>query len=115
MTAADVIGKYLIAEQDVKVYAYPGGPALGVVQKGLVVGPVYSWVEKNGVLYWAFDYTIPGNPPSSYYAPHSPANWKLSTTGQGGDSVVSVSPAIDIPTWAYWAGAGVLAVLLLRK
>jgi hypothetical protein len=60
MTAADVIGKYLIAEKDVPIVSFPGSSPIGVVQKGLVVGPVYSWIEKGGKLYWAFDYTIPG-------------------------------------------------------
>lgn len=115
MTAADVIGKYLIAEKDVPVYAIPGGSPIGMVQSGLVIGPVYSWIEQNNKLYWAFDYTIPGQAPGSYYAEHRPEFWKLSATGQGGSSNVSINPAIKIPTWAYIAGAGVLAVLLLRK
>jgi hypothetical protein len=46
MTAADVIGKYLIAEKDVPIVSFPGSSPIGVVQKGLVVGPVYSWIEK---------------------------------------------------------------------
>ena len=68
MTAADVIGKYLIAEMDVPVLATPGGAPIGLVQKGIVVGPVYSWIETNGKLYWMFDYTIPGKAPGAYYA-----------------------------------------------
>jgi hypothetical protein len=52
MTAADVIGKYLIAEKDVPIVSFPGSSPIGVVQKGLVVGPVYSWIEKGGKLYW---------------------------------------------------------------
>lgn len=118
MTAADVIGKYLIAEQDVPLYFLPGAAPIGMVKKGLVIGPVFSWIEDKGKLYWAFDYTIPGQAPSSYYAEHKPSYWKLSATGAGepgGASGVTISPAINIPTWAYWAGAGVLAVLLLRK
>jgi hypothetical protein len=115
MTAADVIGKYLIAEKDVPIVSFPGSSHIGVVQKGLVVGPVYSWIEKNNKLYWVFDYTIPGQAPGSYYAEHRPEFWKLSATGQGGSSSTSITPAIKIPAWAYIAGAGVLAVLLLRK
>ena len=60
MTANDVIGKYLIAEQNVPLFAFPGGSQIGMVNTGLVVGPVYSWIEKNNKLYWQFDYTIPG-------------------------------------------------------
>ena len=40
MTANDVIGKYLIAEQNVPLFAFPGGSQIGVVSNGLVVGPV---------------------------------------------------------------------------
>ena len=46
MTANDVINKFLIAKQDRPIFAFPGGSQIGVVKKGLVVGPVYSWIKK---------------------------------------------------------------------
>lgn len=113
MTAADVIGKYLIAEMDVPVLATPGGAPIGLVQKGIVVGPVYSWIETNGKLYWMFDYTIPGKAPGAYYAEHKPQYWKLSATGAGGNSNVTIAPG-GLPKWAVPAGLGVLALLLLK-
>jgi hypothetical protein len=113
MTAADVIGKYLIAELEVPVSATPGGTPVGVVQKGIVVGPVYSWVEKNGRLYWMFDYTIPGQSPGAYYAEHRPQFWKLSATGAGGNSNVTITPG-GLPKWAVPAGLAVLALVLLK-
>lgn len=116
MTAADVIGKYLIAEKDVPIVSFPGSAAIGVVQKGLVVGPVYSWIEKGGKLYWAFDYTIPGQAPGAYYAEHRPEFWKLSTTGAGGAQVTTtIQPSVSVPNWIWIAGAGVLGLFLLRK
>ena len=50
MTANDVIGKYLIAERDVPLFAFPGGSQIGMVNNGLVVGPVYRWIENNNKL-----------------------------------------------------------------
>jgi hypothetical protein len=113
MTAADVIGKYLIAEKDVPIVSFPGSSPIGVVQKGLVVGPVYSWIEKNGKLYWLFDYTIPGQAPGAFYAEHRPEFWKLSTTGAGGTANVTITPG-GIPKWAVPAGLAVLALVLLK-
>lgn len=116
MTAADVIGKYLIAEKDVPIVSFPGSAPIGVVQKGLVVGPVYSWIEKGGKLYWAFDYTIPGKAPGAYYAEHRPEFWKLSSTGAGGAQVTTtIQPSVSVPNWIWIAGAGVLGLFLLRK
>jgi hypothetical protein len=115
MTAADVIGKYLIAERDVPVVSFPGAPPIGIVQKGLVVGPVYSWIEKGGKLYWAFDYTIPGQAPGAYYAEHKPEFWKLSTTGAGGSANVTITPSVSvIPKWALPVGIGALALFLFK-
>ena len=116
MTAADVIGKYLIAEKNVPIVSFPGSAPIGVVQKGLVVGPVYSWIEKGGKLYWAFDYTIPGQAPGAYYAEHRPEFWKLSTTGAGGAQVTTtIQPSVSVPNWIWIAGASVLGLFLLRK
>ena len=115
MTAADVIGKYLIAERDVPIVSFPGSAPIGVVQKGLVVGPVYSWIEKGGKLYWAFDYTIPGQAPGAYYAEHRPEFWKLSTTGAGGAQVTTtLQPSGLIPKWALPVGIGALALILFK-
>ena len=116
MTAADVIGKYLIAEKDVPIVSFPGSAPIGVVQKGLIVGPVYSWIEKGGKLYWLFDYTIPGQAPGAYYAEHRPEFWKLSSTGGTGTQITTtIKPSISVPNWIWIAGAGALGLFLLRK
>jgi len=114
MTAADVIGKYLIAEVDVPIFAFPGGSQIGVVKKGLIAGPVFSWVEKSGKLYWAFDYTIPGQAPGSYYAEHRPSYWKLSATGAPSGIPTNITPSGLIPKWALPVGLGALALFLFK-
>jgi hypothetical protein len=115
MKASDVIGKYLIAEVDVPIYAFPGGSQIGVVKKGLVAGPVFSWIEKNGKLYWAFDYTIPGQAPGSYYAEHRPSYWKLSTTAAGGAGLpTNIETPSLLPKWALPVGIGALALFLFK-
>ena len=114
MTANDVIGKYLIAERDVPIFAFPGGSQIGAVNTGLVVGPVYSWIEKNNKLYWMFDYTIPGNAPGSYYAEHRPEFWKLSTAGSGNGAITLPGSTSLIPKWALPVALGALALFLLK-
>ena len=114
MTANDVINKFLIAQQDRPIFAFPGGSQIGVVKKGLVVGPVYSWIEKNNKLYWQFDYTIPGNAPGSYYAEHRPEFWKLSTTGSGGGAINLPGTTSLIPKWALPVALGALALFLFK-
>ena len=114
MTANDVICKYLIAERDVPIFAFAGGSQIGMVNKGLVVGPVYSWIERNNKLYWQFDYTIPGNAPGAYYAEHRPEFWKLSTAGYGGGAITLPSTSSLIPKWALPVALGALALFLLK-
>jgi hypothetical protein len=115
MTADDIINKFLIAKQDRPIFAFPGGSQIGVVKKGLVVGPVYSWIEKNNKLYWQFDYTIPGNAPGSYYAEHRPEYWKLSTTSAGAGTAITIpNTASLIPKWALPVSLGALALFLFK-
>jgi hypothetical protein len=114
MTADDVINKYLIAEQNVPLFAFPGGPQIGMVSKGLVVGPVYSWIKKNNKIYWQFDYTIPGNAPGSYYAEQRPEFWKLSTTSAGGGAINLPVTTSLIPKWALPVALGALALFLFK-
>ena len=119
MTADEVIGKLLIAEQDVPLYKYASAaaPVVGVVTKGSSFGPVYSWIQKNGQLYWMFDYTIPGNPPGAYYAKHDPAKLKLGTapSGEPPQTNVNYSLVDGIPTWMWYVGGGLLLLNLIRK
>lgn len=120
MTADDVIGKLLIAEQDVPLrqYASSSAPVVGVVTNGSSFGPVYSWIQKpNGDIWWQFDYTIPGNAPGSYWAKHDPAKLKLGTTPSGDSANVNVDYSLlkNVPTWAWYLGGGLLLISLIRK
>ena len=57
--ANDVIGKTLIANIPVNVYAEASNiNLLYTVRPGNTVGVVYSWVNKNGVIWWQLE---PGN------------------------------------------------------
>ena len=116
MTANDVIGKYLIAQVDVPLYAFVGGPQVGVVKKGLVVGPVYSWIQRNGKIYWMFDYSIPGKVPGAYYAEQKSFYWKISTTAaaSGSTALPSVTAPSLVPKWVLPVGIGALALFLFK-
>lgn len=57
--ANDVIGKTLIANIPVNVYSQAANiNLLYTVRPGNTVGVVYSWVNKNGVIWWQLE---PGN------------------------------------------------------
>jgi len=118
MDANDIIGKYLIAQVDVPVYTSLSVAPTGVIKKGNVVGPVYSWVERNGKLYWMFDYSIPGLTPGAWYAEHKSSWWKLSTAG-GSGTPVTITPTTGIfqkkNLPLYYAGIGLVALYFLTK
>lgn len=67
-SAAEIVGKTLIAKSQVNVYSLPNDNKqykIAVVKKGAYVGTVYSWIQKPGGLYWQFQ---SGN--SFYYVKH---------------------------------------------
>lgn len=84
MNANEVIGKYLLAKRNCPTYDRPGGNKIGELQKGLVYGPVYSYVEKDGKVFWMFDYSIPGQTPGAWYVEHKPG--AFTPQGPGEDS-----------------------------
>ena len=67
----------------------------------------------------AFDYTIPGQTPGSYYVLHKPGRFKLSTVA--GNVVVTPStlPSIDVfpggKGWLLYGGLGLATLLLLTR
>lgn len=83
MIASEVIGKYLLARRNCPTYDRPGGNVIGELQKGIVYGPVYSYVEKDGKVFWMFDYSIPGQAPGAFYVQHKPGAFKVQ--GQGSE------------------------------
>ena len=117
MKASDVIGKYLIAEQDVPVTNRPYGQQIGVVRKGIVVGEVYSYVQRGNDIFWQFDYTIPGQVPGAYWALHKPEFWKLSTAAGGNPVSINVTSGIfDKKTMPlYYALIGLAGLYFLTR
>ena len=115
MKASDVIGKYLIAEQDVPVTNYPNGQQIGVVRKGTVVGEVYSYVQRGNDIFWQFDYTIPGQTPGAYWALHKPSYWKLSTTAGGNPVNITTGIFAKETMPLYYALIGLAGLYLLTR
>jgi hypothetical protein len=114
MKASDVIGKYLIAEQDVPVTNMPNGQQIGVVPKGNSIGPVYSYVQRGNDIFWMFDYTIPGQSPGAYWALHKPSYWKLSTVS--GEPITITTGIFAKQTMPlYYALIGLAGLYLLTQ
>jgi hypothetical protein len=93
MLASEVIGKYVEPKESIVYYDRPEGNVLGQLQRGIIYGPVYSYIEKNGQLYWMFDYTLPGKTPGAWYIKHKKDTMLLRAdttgTGTGGDNVIA--------------------------
>lgn len=67
-SAAEIVGKTLIAKKQINVYSLPDDDKqykIAVVKKGAYVGTVYSWIQKPGGLWWQFQ---SGN--KFYYVKH---------------------------------------------
>jgi len=123
MRPEDVVGRYLIAREDVPVYNFPNGTRIGELKKGNSTAEVYSYVVKpGGQVWWQFDYTIPGQTPSAYYVLQKDGRFSLSSA-QGNVIVSPTSlPSVDVfpkgsqvKTFALYGIIGVLALLLLKK
>ena len=120
MTAADVLGRFLIAREDVPVYDLPNGTRIGEIKKGNSTSEVYSYVIRNGQVWWMFDYTIPGQQPGAYYVMQQAGRFTLSSvpgrvavqTAQL--SPVDVFPKMNTSTLLYGA-LGIAAILLLTR
>lgn len=119
VSAADVVGRYLIAKEDVPVYNLPNGTRIGTIKQGNSTAEVFSWVEDNGQVWWAFDYTIPGQTPNSYYVLHKPGRFQLSAAP--GNMVVTPStlPSVDVfaktSNILLYGLIGLAALIILKK
>jgi len=121
-TAADAIGRYLIAREDVPVYDLPNGTRIGTINKGNSTAEVYSYVQRPGQVWFMFDYTIPGTTPGAYYVLAKDGRFSLSTAP--GNVIVTPSslPGVNVfpagsqlKTFALYGIIGLLAILLLKK
>lgn len=119
MTAADVVGRYLIAKENVPVYNMPNGTRIGEIKKGNSTAEVFSWVEVNGQVWWALDYTIPGQSPSSYYVLHKPERFSISAAPGNVLVAPSTLPGIDVfpdsQKFLIYGLVGLVALLALRR
>jgi len=121
-SANDVLGRYLIAREDVPVYDLPNGTRIGEIKKGNSTAEVYSYVVRNGQVWWQFDYTIPGQTPGAYYVLQKDGRFSLSAAPGNVAINPSTLPSIDvfpsaegIKKYAVWGGLALVAILLLRK
>jgi hypothetical protein len=123
MKPEDVVGRYLIAREDVPVYNYPNGIRIGEIKKGNSTAEVYSFVTRpGGQVWWQFDYTIPGQTPGAYYVLQKDGRFSISQAQ--GNVIVSPSslPSVDvfpktsnISKYVVFGALGLAALLLLRK
>ena len=121
MNANEVIGKYLLAKRDCKIYDRPGGTVIGNLTKGIVYGPVYSYVEKDGQIFWMFDYSLPGQAPGAWYVKHIVGAFTIQQSGNeskdtyfGGmlsESIVKPKSVL----MKYWWVSLLLLLPLLKK
>jgi hypothetical protein len=122
LTAADVVGRYLIAKKDVPVYDGPFGTRIGTIKKGNSTAEVYSYIVRQGQVFWVFDYTVPGQTPSAYYALQSPDAFSLSSVPGNVVIAPNVLPSVDVfpsggqlKTIVLYGIIGLLALRLLKK
>jgi len=122
MKPDDVVGRYLIALEDVPVYNYPNGTRIGTINKGNSTAEVYSYILKPGQVWFMFDYTIPGTTPGAYYVLDKENRFRLSQAQ--GNVIVSPSslPSVDvfpktsnISKYVVFGALGLAVLLLLRK
>jgi len=120
MTAADVLGRYLIAREDVPVYDQPNGTRIGEIKKGNSTAEVYSFVVRNGQVWWQFDYTIPGQTPGAYYVMQKDGRFSISTAPGNVLVAPSILPEIDVFSGGtknilLYGLLGLVALLVLRR
>jgi hypothetical protein len=120
MTAADVLGRYLIAREDVPVYDLPNGNRIGEIKKGNSTAEVYSYVVRNGQVWWMFDYTIPGQSPSAYYVMQKDGRFSLSAAPGNVAVSANVLPSVDVfpavgKNMLIYGALGLAALLIITR
>jgi hypothetical protein len=99
----------------------PNGTRIGEIKKGNSTAEVYSYVVRNGQVWWQFDYTIPGQAPGAYYVMQKDGRFSLSTAPGNVNVSPSTLPSIDVfpsggmQKYLVWGGLGLLALLVLKK
>jgi hypothetical protein len=119
-TAAEVLGRYLIAREDVPVYDLPNGTRIGEIKKGNSTAEVYSFVVRNGQVWWMFDYTIPGQAPGAYYVMQKDGRFSLSAAPGNVSVSPSILPAVDVfpsmnKNFLLYGALGLAALLIITR
>jgi len=70
-----IFGEYIYAKGRVNKYGYPGGPVIGTVENGKLIGTVYSYNIYNGKVYWMIN-SIYANQPT-FFVEHNPSALNL--------------------------------------
>lgn len=123
MTADDVIGSCLIAKSVTNIRETPSlnGKIVGTITPGQIVGPIYSWVERDGYVWWMFDYTIPGNTPGAYYVAHRSTAFKLTNCVTSQNLVPQseersvVDTIINFIKDSFWTVVAVIVLIQILK
>ena len=119
MTAADVLGRYLIAREDVPVYDMPNGNRIGEIKKGNSTAEVYSYVVRDGQVWWMFDYTIPGQQPGAYYVMQKAGRFSLSAAPGNVAVTANILPSVDVfpsgKNLMIYGALGLAALLILTR
>lgn len=120
----NLIGRQFRTTENVPIYNYVGGTRIGEIKSGRITAPVYSYIVRDGALYFMFDYSIPGNAPGAYYASYKPGRFKLQNIASQFPGISpNELPQVNItPGTSFWAnipwskigiGAGLVGLLLI--
>jgi hypothetical protein len=93
LTADKVIGQYLKPKRSLPVYEPSLQNIIGSVNPGQIYGPVYSWLERDGQVYWMFDISIPGQTPGAWYIKHEKDAFEL--VNEGGSDLLGYGGLLD--------------------
>jgi hypothetical protein len=102
MTANYYLDATLRAVQPVDVLNHPGGTIIRTVEPGSIVGKIFSWVQRNGTLWWQLEGS------QSEFVEHAPGRFDAQMaayTGRGKEferMVVSDAWSAKIVTAAKW-------------
>lgn len=88
-SANQIVGKTLIAKKPVAIKRLPSksAPTVYTVPVGSTVGVVYSWISRDGLVWWMY-YDDKGN---TYYTQHEPGRYDVGAlSAQGTQSLEQI-------------------------
>lgn len=93
ITADKVVGQYIKPKISMPVYDSALQNIIGSVNPGQIYGPVYSWLERDGNVYWMFDISIPGQTPGAWFLKHEKGAYEL--VNEGGSDLLGYGGLLD--------------------